>query len=324
MRLLFAGTPEPAVPSLRALLGSARHEVVAVVTRPDAPSGRGRKLARSPVGRVAEEAGLPVLTPAKPADPEFLARLAALAPDCCPVVAYGALVPPPALNVPPRGWVNLHFSLLPAWRGAAPVQAALRHGDEITGATTFLLEEGLDTGPVLGVVTEAIGPTDTAGELLGRLATSGATLLLATMDGIADGTLRARPQPDEGISHAPKVSTADAQVDWTAPVVAVDRLIRSVTPEPGAWTTFRGTRLGLGPVVPGGGSVVPGTVDPGGPGADPAALKPGELLVEKRRVLVGTATGPVQLGDVRPVGKRPMPAPDWARGVRIEPGELLG
>ncbi len=319
MRLVFAGTPEPAVPSLRALLGSVRHEVVAVVTRPDAPSGRGRKLARSPVGRVADEAGLPVLTPREPSDPEFLARLAALAPDCCPVVAYGALVPPPALAVPPRGWVNLHFSLLPAWRGAAPVQAALRHGDEITGATTFLLEAGLDTGPVLGVVTEAIGPTDTAGELLGRLATSGAALLLATMDGIADGTLHACPQPNEGISHAPKVSTADAQVDWAAPVAAVDRLIRSVTPEPGAWTTFRGTRLGLGPV----GRVVPGPVGAGGPGAEPAPLNPGELGVEKRRVLVGTATGPIQLGEVRPVGKRPMPAPDWARGVRIEAGELF-
>lgn len=247
MRLVFAGTPDPAVPSLRALLESPRHEVVAVVTRPDAPAGRGRKLVRSPVGLLADDAGIPVLTPARPSEPDFIARLAELAPDCCPVVAYGALVPRKALDVPRHGWVNLHFSLLPAWRGAAPVQAALRHGDEITGASTFLLEEGLDTGPVFGVVTEEVRPTDTASDLLGRLATSGAGLLVATLDGIEDGTLDARPQPAGGVSLAPKVTAADARVDWTAPPVAVDRLIRSVTPEPGAWTTFRDERLGLGP-----------------------------------------------------------------------------
>jgi methionyl-tRNA formyltransferase len=310
VRLLFAGTPEPAVPALRALLGSDRHDVVAVLTRPDAPAGRGRTLTRSPVGRLADAAGIPVLTPPKPSDPEFLDRLRELAPDCCPVVAYGALVPRTALAVPVHGWVNLHFSLLPAWRGAAPVQAAVRHGDDITGATTFQLEPGLDTGPTFGVVTEPINPTDTAGALLDRLATSGAALLLATMDGIADGSLVARPQPVDGVSHAPKVTVADAEVDWTEPATAVDRMVRSVTPEPGAWTTFRGTRLGLGPVDP----AVP----------DPPELKPGRLHVEKRRVLVGTAAGAVRLGDVRPVGKRAMPAPDWARGVRIEPGELLG
>jgi methionyl-tRNA formyltransferase len=310
VRLLFAGTPEPAVPALRALLGSDRHDVVAVLTRPDAPAGRGRTLTRSPVGRLADAAGIPVLTPPKPSDPEFLDRLRELAPDCCPVVAYGALVPRTALAVPVHGWVNLHFLLLPAWRGAAPVQAAVRHGDDITGATTFQLEPGLDTGPTFGVVTEPINPTDTAGTLLDRLATSGAALLLATMDGIADGSLVARPQPVDGVSHAPKVTVADAEVDWTEPATAVDRMVRSVTPEPGAWTTFRGTRLGLGPVDP----AVP----------DPPELKPGRLHVEKRRVLVGTAAGAVRLGDVRPVGKRAMPAPDWARGVRIEPGELLG
>jgi methionyl-tRNA formyltransferase len=310
VRLLFAGTPEPAVPALRALLGSDRHDVVAVLTRPDAPAGRGRTVTRSPVGRLADAAGIPVLTPPKPSDPEFLDLLRELAPDCCPVVAYGALVPRTALAVPVHGWVNLHFSLLPAWRGAAPVQAALRHGDDITGATTFQLEEGLDTGPVFGVVTETINPTDTAGTLLDRLATSGAALLLATMDGIADGSLAARPQPADRVSHAPKVTVSDAEVDWAAPATAVDRLIRSMTPEPGAWTTFRGTRLGLDPVDP----AVP----------DPPELTPGRLHVEKRRVLVGTAAGAVRLGDVRPVGKRAMPAPDWARGVRIEPGELLG
>jgi methionyl-tRNA formyltransferase len=309
MRLVFAGTPEPAVPSLRALLGSPRHEVIAVITRPDAPAGRGRKLVRSPVGRVADEAGIPVLTPARPSDPDFLGQLADLAPDCCPVVAYGALVPRKALDVPRHGWVNLHFSLLPSWRGAAPVQAALRHGDEITGASTFRLEEGLDTGPVYGVVTEQVRPTDTAGDLLGRLATSGAALLAATLDGIEDGTLEARPQHADGVSLAPKVTADDARVDWTAPPVAIDRLVRSVTPEPGAWSTFRDERLGLGPV-----NLLR---------ADAPELAPGELLAEKRRVLVGTAGAPVQLGEVRPVGKRAMPAPDWARGVRIAAGERL-
>jgi methionyl-tRNA formyltransferase len=308
VRLVFAGTPEPAVPSLRALLDSSRHEVVAVVTRPDAPSGRGRAVRRSPVGALADEAGVAVLTPDRPRDPEFLAALRELAPDCCPVVAYGALVPPAALDVPPHGWVNLHFSLLPAWRGAAPVQAALRHGDEITGATTFQLEQGLDTGPVFGVVTEAVRVDDTAGALLGRLATSGAALLLATLDGIADGALTPRPQPSEGVSQAPKVTVADARVDWAVPPPSIDRLVRSVTPEPGAWTTFRDERLGLGPVRG---------------AADAPELKPGELHVEKRRVLVGTGGTALQLGEVQPVGKRAMPAPDWARGVRIEPAELL-
>ena len=307
MRLVLAGTPEPAVPSLRALLAS-RHEVVAVVTRPDARAGRGRAAVRSAVGAVADGAGIPVLTPQRPGEPGFLAALRDLAPDCCPVVAYGALVPRAALDVPRHGWVNLHFSLLPAWRGAAPVQAAVRHGDEVTGASTFRLEEGLDTGPVFGVVTTAVGARDTAGDLLGRLAVSGADLLVATLDGIEAGTVVPVPQPPDGVSHAPKVTTADARVDLAAPAAAVDRLVRSVTPAPGAWVEFRGERLGLGPVLP----------LPDGPD-----LKAGELHVEKRRVLAGTGSGPVELGEVRPVGKRAMAAPDWARGVRITEGEAL-
>ncbi|GAA1400410.1 methionyl-tRNA formyltransferase [Pseudonocardia kongjuensis] len=309
MRLLFAGTPAPAVPALRALLDSPRHEVVAVLTRPDAPSGRGRRLTRSPVGELADAAGLPVLTPARPSEPEFLAALRELAPDCAPVVAYGALLPRSVLDVPAHGWVNLHFSLLPAWRGAAPVQAAIRHGDDVTGATTFRLEEGMDTGPTFGVVTETVGPTDTAGTLLGRLAESGAKLLAATLDGIEDGTVTAVPQPADGITFAPKVSTADARVPVGAPATAVDRLIRSVTPEPGAWYEFRGERLGVGPVRP----LRTGELE----------LAPGELRVERRRVLAGTATVPVELGEVKPKGKRLMAAPDWARGARIEPGEHL-
>ena len=308
MQLVFAGTPEVAVPSLRALLSSARHEVLAVLTRPDAPAGRGRRLVRSPVAAVADEAGVQVLTPRRPSEPGFLARLAELAPDCCPVVAYGALVPRAALDVPRHGWVNLHFSLLPAWRGAAPVQAAIRHGDEITGACTFALEEGLDTGPVYGTLTEPIRAADTAGELLGRLAVAGADLLVSTLDGIEDGLLQPVPQPADGVSHAPKVTVADAHVCFTAPAFAVDRHVRSVTPDPGAWAVFRGERLGLGPLRPTG----------------PGDLAPGELRVGKRDVLAGTATAAVCLGEVRPQGRRMMPAADWARGSRIEPGERLG
>ncbi|HZE03340.1 MAG TPA: methionyl-tRNA formyltransferase [Pseudonocardiaceae bacterium] len=308
MRLVFAGTPDVAVRSLRALLDCDRHDVVAVVTRPDAPAGRGRRPTRSPVGALADEAGLEVFTPRRLTEPEFLARLSAVAPDCCPVVGYGALVPRSALDIPLHGWVNLHFSLLPAWRGAAPVQAAIRHGDKITGASTFALDEGLDTGPVYGTVTEVIRPEDTAGELLSRLASSGAALLVATLDGIAEGTIRPVPQPAEGVSYAPKLTAQDAHVDFSAPAFAVHRQVRAVTPTPGAWARFRNQRIGLGPVR------VADVRDIDG-------LARGELFVAKREVLVGTATGAVRLGDVTAPGKRAMPAPDWARGARPEPGE---
>src|SRR5690606_22686557 len=213
VRLVFAGTPETALPSLRALLDSPRHEVAAVVTRPDAPSGRGRKVHPSPVAEVAREAGVEVLQPEKAGDPEFLDRLRAIAPDCCPVVAYGALLPQAALDIPRHGWINLHFSVLPAWRGAAPVQHAVLNGDEITGATTFRIVKELDAGPVYGVVTEAIRPDDTSGDLLARLAVSGAELLLATLDGVEDGAVEARPQPEDGVSYAPKITVEDARVD---------------------------------------------------------------------------------------------------------------
>ncbi len=309
MRVVFAGTPQVALPSLDALVAS-RHEVVAVVTRPDAPAGRGRTLAPAPVRARAQEHGIPVLTPRSPREPDFLEALRELRPDCCPVVAYGALLPQVALDVPVHGWVNLHFSLLPAWRGAAPVQRAILAGDDLTGASTFLIEAGLDTGPVYGVMTERIRPTDTSGELLDRLAHAGAGLLVATLDGIADGTLVPEPQAAEGISHAPKLEADDGRVVWAHPAVAVDRLVRACTPAPGAWTSFRGERLRLGPVT---------LVDP-----PPEALGPGELLVTKSAVYAGTATLPVRLGLVRPHGKREMPAADWARGVRIGPGECVG
>ncbi|MGK5549310.1 methionyl-tRNA formyltransferase [Streptomyces sp. URMC 127] len=309
MRLVFAGTPEVAVPALDALLASDRHEVVAVVTRPDAPAGRGRRLVASPVAERAEEAGIEVLKPARPRDPEFLARLREIAPDCCPVVAYGALLPKAALDIPVHGWVNLHFSLLPAWRGAAPVQHAILAGDEVTGASTFLIEEGLDSGPVYGVVTERVRPTDTSGDLLTRLAFAGSGLLAATMDGIEDGSLKAVPQPAEGISLAPKISVEDARIDWSAPALRVDRVVRGCAPAPGAWTVFRGERL----------KVMSVALTP-----DRAGLAPGEIAAAKNSVHVGTGSHAVELQWVQPQGKKPMKAADWARGVRIAAGERLG
>ncbi|MFZ5852728.1 MAG: methionyl-tRNA formyltransferase [Actinomycetota bacterium] len=308
MRLVFAGTPHVALPSLHRLLAS-RHQVVAVLTRPPAPAGRGRRAMASPVAEAAAAAGLPVLAPTRLADPAFLDQLRTLRPDCCPVVAFGALVPPPALALPRHGWVNLHFSLLPAWRGAAPVQRALLAGDDLTGATTFRLEEGLDTGPVYGTLTEPVRPEDTAGDLLERLSRAGAQLLVATLDGIEEGRLVARPQPADGVSLAPKLTVAEARVDWTAPARHVDRLVRAATPAPGAWTVFREGRLVLGPLRL-------------RPAAEP--LAPGELRVTRGEVLTGTGTHPVALGRVLPAGRRWMSAVDWARGARPAAGERFG
>ena len=319
MRLVFAGTPAVAIPSLDALFGSS-HEVVAVLTRPDAPAGRGRSLVPSAVKTRALELGAEILTPERPGDPRFQDRLRELAPDACPVVAYGALIPPSALTIPAHGWINLHFSLLPAWRGAAPVQHAIIAGDEVTGATTFLLEQGLDTGPTVGVMTEAIRPDDSAGDLLDRLAESGAGLLVATLDALEAGDLKAVQQSREGVSLAPKISVQDARIRWGTPALAIDRHIRGCTPAPGAWTTFRGERLKIWPVA----------LAPDAPAAGDAedawsirTITPGELAVSRRAVDVGTGSAAVRLGSVQPHGKNPMAAPDWARGVRIEPGERL-
>ena len=309
MRLLFAGTPAVALPALDALLAS-RHEVVAVLTRPDARAGRGRTLTPSPVKERALEAGLEVLTPATLRDPEAQARIAEIAPDAAPVVAYGNLVPPAVLDLPRHGWVNLHFSVLPAWRGAAPVQHAIIAGDEVTGASTFLLEAGLDTGPVLGTLTETIRPLDTSGDLLGRLAEAGSGLLVKTLDALEEGILTPVPQPADGVSLAPRLTTDDARVRWQHPAMAVDRRVRGCTPAPGAWTTLPdGARLGLGPV-----RLAPEVTD----------LAPGAVRVGRGEVLVGTGTHAVRLGEVRPAGKRAMAAADWARGARLDAGTLLG
>lgn len=304
MRIIFAGTPEPAVVALEKLLASS-HEVVAVITRPDAKKGRGRSLHPSPVKALAQEHGIEVLTPTtlRPGteDGENLRqRLAELQPEAIPVVAYGNLISKDLLDVARHGWVNLHFSLLPAWRGAAPVQAAIAAGDDITGASTFRIEEGLDTGPVFGTVTEGITGTDTADDLLTRLAYAGADLLVATMDGLEAGTLEPQPQSGEA-TYAPKISTAAARIDWAQPAFAIDRHIRAHTPGPGAWTLLDDSRLKVGPV-----RVTEG-ID--------KHLAPGEALISKEAVYIGTATQPVQLDRIQPPGKKMMNAADWARGL---------
>jgi methionyl-tRNA formyltransferase len=316
LRLLFAGTPTVALPALRALLAGP-HEVLAVLTRPDAAAGRGRRTRPSPVAELADEVGVEVLRPAGPRDPAFQRRLVDLAPDCVPVVAYGALVPEAALEVPSAGWVNLHFSLLPAWRGAAPVQHALLAGDEVTGATTFRLVRELDAGPVYGTTTEVIRPRDTAGDLLARLARSGADLLAGTLDGLAAGRVVTVPQPVEGVSYAPRLQVDDARVRWDEPAFAVDRRIRACTPAPGPWTTLAGERIKLGPVLP-------AASDEAAARAAADRLAPGALRVDRHAVLVGTSTDPVLLGEVQPQGKRPMPAADWARGARLPEDARLG
>ncbi|WP_154794230.1 methionyl-tRNA formyltransferase [Occultella kanbiaonis] len=301
MRLLFAGTPAVALPTLAALLDSS-HDVVGVLTRPPAPVGRKRVITRSPVHALADERGVPVITSSRPHEAETLAALTALDIDCAPVVAYGALLRDPALSLPRHGWLNLHFSLLPAWRGAAPVQHAIMAGDDMTGASTFRIEAGLDTGPVYGTLTEPIRRRDTAADLLGRLAEAGPALMLATLDAIEAGTARPVPQATDGISLAPRLNSADARVDWSLPALAIDRRIRGCTPAPGAWTTRDGDRYKLGPVLP----VV-----------EDAGLAPGQLADVDGAVLVGTGSEAVRLDAIAPPGRGWMAASDWLRGARL-------
>jgi len=303
VKLVFAGTPDIALPVLEALIAS-RHEVVAVVTRPDAPVGRGRRLEASPVAKRAKELGLEVLKPLKASDPDFQDRLKQLEPDCCPVVAFGAILPEAALVIPKHGWVNLHFSVLPAWRGAAPVQRSIMAGDEVTGASVFRIVAELDAGPMFGLLTERIRDTDTAGDLLERLAQHGAGLLVDALDHIEDGDIEAHPQTEQGLSYAPKLTVDDARVDWTRPAFAVDRQIRGCTPAPGAWTMLNGERFKLGPVVIG----------------TESTLAPGQIAITKKTVAGGTATTDVILGEVQPHGKKPMAAADWGRGVTLDDG----
>ena len=310
MRLIFAGTPEPAVVALERLLASD-HEIIAVLTRPDARRGRGRTLHPSPVSALAQEHGIEVLTPttlkAGTEDGDAVrARLRELAPDAVPVVAYGNLIPEDLLDLPRHGWVNLHFSLLPAWRGAAPVQASIYHGDRTTGATTFRIDKGLDTGDVLGTLSDEIRDTDTADDLLTRLAYSGADLLVETMDGLANGTVTPTPQEGEA-TYAHKITTEQARIDWNEDAAAIDRHIRAHTPGPGAWTMIGEERFKVGPVT------VTGDRE----------LTPGEVAVSKNDVRVGTGSGDVALGTIQAPGKKMMAAADWARGLSETEGLVM-
>ena len=296
MRVLFAGTPAVAVPSLDALV-DAGFDVVAVLTRPDAPLGRKRVRTPSPVAARAAELGIEIIHAVK-VNAEISARIAAAAPDVAAIVAYGGLIPKAALDIPRHGWINLHFSLLPAWRGAAPVQRALIAGDDVTGAVTFLLEEGLDTGPVFGTLTEAVRPGDSAGSLLERLSASGAVLLTQTLAAVDAGKAAAVPQQGD-VSLAPKLTLEDGRLDWRQPALAIGRRARGVTPEPGAWTTLDSQRIKLEPVL----------LRP-----EAGALRPGRLALDGKSVLVGTGSHPVELTRIQPSGKKMMTAADWARG----------
>ena len=307
--MVFAGTPAAAVPSLRAII-AAGHEVMAVATNPDAPVGRGRRPAPSPVAALAAEHGIETLKPRRARDPEFAARLADLAPEACLIVAWGQLIPDALLALPRYGWINLHFSLLPAWRGAAPVQRALMAGAATTGVTTFRLVHDLDAGPVFRHVSTLIGPDETAGELLERLAGIGADVLVETLADLARG---AEPvaQPDGPVTLAPKVTAEDARIDWCRDAMAIHNLVRGTSPAPGAWTTLDGTRFGVE------------RTRPAGLDGPPDGLVPGELAPTKRALLVGTAAGVLELVSVRAAGRPGMAGADWARGARPAPGARL-
>ncbi|MEX5268927.1 methionyl-tRNA formyltransferase [Kocuria sabuli] len=301
MKILYAGTPSVAVPPLAHLAERPGTEVVAVLTRTDAPVGRKKVLTPSPVAQEAQERGLPVLK-ANRIDAELTERIRGLDADVAAVVAYGALVPRAALDAVPHGWINLHFSLLPQWRGAAPVQRALMAGDTVVGASTFLLEAGLDTGPVVGTMTDELRPEDTAGTVLERLSRAAAPLLADSLRAVVEGTARPTAQQGE-VSLAPKLTAEDGRVRWTDPAVAVVHRVRGVTPEPGAWTQLEGRRFKLERVVA---------------RPDERELAPGECVLRGDAVLVGTGSYAVQLTTVQPAGKKTMDAAAWARGRSTE------
>ncbi len=301
MRLVFAGTPDAAVPSLRRLAAS-RHEIAAVVTRTDAPLGRKRVLTPSPVAQAADELGLPTIKTDR-LDADATDRITALGVDLGVIVAYGGLVREPLLSAPARGWINLHFSLLPRWRGAAPVQRALMAGDAETGAAVFQLVPQLDAGDVFGLVRHPVAADETAGDLLGALAESGARLLAEVVDGIDEGTAHAVPQTGE-VTLAPKLSFEDGLLDWQQPRDRVLDVFRGVTPEPGAHTTFDGGRFKI--------------LAAAAAASDAPLLAPGELGLFDKAVIAGTATAPVALVTVQPAGKPAMAAGDWWRGLRVD------
>ncbi len=297
--VVFAGSPSAAVPSLQALSAS-RHDIAAVITREDSPHGRRRQLTATPVARAADELALPVIKANRLAGfaTESIERLQ---PDLGVIAAYGGLVREPLLSTPRLGWINLHFSLLPRWRGAAPVQRALIAGDEITGASVFQLVPELDAGDLYGHLTQAIGAHETAGELLDSLALAGAELLVRVVDAMADGTARAEVQGGD-ITLAPKLELEDGRIDWTGHAASVYNRIRGVTPEPGAFTVFDDARI----------KIVEARI-----AGEEAGLQPGRFEFRGGRLLVGTASEPLELIVVHPAGKRSMNAADWWRGRQV-------
>jgi methionyl-tRNA formyltransferase len=319
MRVVYLGTPAAAVPPLEALLDST-HEVVAVVTRPDRPRDRrGGPPRPSPVKQAALAAGVPVLEPPSGRDPELPARLAATGADIGVACAFGYLLPDAVLAAFPRGIINLHFSLLPAYRGAAPVQRALLDGVEVTGVTTFQIDAGMDTGPMLLAAEVAVDPREDAGALTARLAEVGARLTVETLDALAAGQLQPRPQPEAGASLAPKVTGEEARLDFSWPAARLADAVRAFTPAPGAWTTHRGRRLKVTRATPaeGSGASLP---EDGRP-----TLEPGRLaLGPGGRLLVGAADQPLELLEVQPEGRRAMSGAEFARGARLGPDEWLG
>lgn len=322
MRVVFWASPEFAIPTLEALIESA-HDIVAVVTQSPKATGRGRKLASTPVARRAEQAGIPVLAPDRPRGREFLEALRGFEPDVFVVVAYGAILPPEVLALPPLGAINVHASLLPELRGAAPVTRAILEGRAETGVTIMRMDEGLDTGPILLTASTPILPDDTAGTLTERLASLGAGLLVAALGRLARGELPETPQDSRGATHAPKVTVAEAELDWSRPAAQLERAARAYDPWPGAWTRWRGERLNVARLeIPAAAdAVVGGAVGDGAAGGGSA---PGTIVALDPAPLVRAGDGVVRLALVQPAGGRRMSGEAWARGRRVAPGERLG
>ncbi len=334
MRLVFFGTPDVAVPALHAFVDAPDVDVVAVVTNPDRPRGRSRTPVAPPVKDAAVAAGIEVWQPER--GPDVLDELGTAAPDVCAVVAYGSILPRAVLDVPTHGFVNLHFSLLPRWRGAAPVQHAIRAGDDVTGLTTFVLDEGMDTGPVLDRVEIPIHPGETTGDLLDRLAVAGAPVLVDSVRALVAGAVPTA-QPTDGVTMAPRIDPRDVRIDFREPAAVVSALVRSASPRPGAHTTRAGDRFKLYDAVVAGGPADP--VDTGeasageaSAGDDPPAHDPmqalgapGELLVaDADGLVIACGSGAIRTTRVQPAGKPVMDAVDFVNGYQPDPGERFG
>ena len=314
LKVLFAGSPEVAVPSLRMLAEDTEHfEVVAVLTRPDAPTGRGRKLVPNPVKQAALELGLPVIE-SDPSEETFINELTATGAQAAAVVDYGKILKQEVLDALPMGWYNLHFSLLPQWRGAAPVQRSIWAGDTLTGATVFRIVRKMDAGPILAQSTVEIGAHETSGELLNRLAEDGSRLLAASLQALADDQIAPVEQPAGAYEIAQKITVEDARIRFDVPAFAVDRQIRACTPNPGAWCELHASADAEPTTLH---VLRAQTADMDNPNA-PATLEPGRIVAGKKHVWIGTATQPLELLEVKAQGKKAMRAADWARGARLD------